>query len=405
MTRLLAISYFTQVKNVVSIVSRFAVSSHPQRAAMQRFPLPKIRFCRPVLALTVGLGSALFAPNAHADEFSLVPKGDPIYAQLTNLAKPGSEKVASTLTRYEAAVQTARLILTMQESDALDMSRSNWRALRGLTVALKTELEQMGVDVKATIALADNKLENMVQPDLSIPASARRQAQAARNLTPVGGSALFPSTLDNPRIKQNGLEFPLSQRLRASTALTAIERNGKDPFENDFGRRTSNGAGAQNNMKAVGSQASLAYDLSRNLTVRASGSKVSSQAGDVPLLAAPFLNGAGEVSEAGGGLDVNIGSNLKLSTELARLRGDNGTQASRIGGGASISAFQNRLSMRMSLSRLQPEDDAALPSNSAHVGVGIDVTRRLSLSLLYQGLFTESTPNTSRVSGGFSLNF
>lgn len=370
---------------------------------MQRLPLPsKIRSYGAVLTIAVGLGSTSLFSSAHADEFSLVPKGDPIYSQLSNLARPGTEKVAPTLTRYEAALQTARFILNLQGKEAQAMSRSNWRALKGLTLSLKTELLQLGVDVNATVALAEANLQSSEQPDLSLPASKRRKAPTA--VSP-GTALLQPATLDNPRLKVSNIEIPLSQRLRASAALTAIERNGNDPLDNRFEPRGAAALAEKSNLKQLGSQASLAYDLNRSLTVRASNSKVSSQAGDVPLLAAPFLKGAGEVSESGGGLDINLGSNLKLSTELARLRGDNGSQASRVGGGASLSAFQNRLSMNMSLSRLLPEDEAALPSTAAHVGVGLDVTRRLSLSLLYQGLFTQSAGNSSRVSGGFSLNF
>jgi hypothetical protein len=371
---------------------------------MQRFPLSKIRFCRAVLFLTVGLGSSSFVTSARADEFSVVPKGDPIYAQLSNLARPGVDKIAPTLTRYEAALQTARFILNLQGENVETMSGSNWRSLKALTIALKSELRHLGIDTEATLTLTESNLEAFEKPDLSIPASKRNQAPRRGVIAPTT-SLLRPSNIENPRVKVSNFDIPISQRLHASAALTAIERNGKDPLDSNFSGRSGSSLAEKSSLKQLSSQASLAYNLNPSLMLRASNSKVSSQAGELPLLSAPFLNGASEVSETGGGLDINVGSGIKLSTELARLRGDNGAQASRVGGGASLSAFQNRLIMSMSLSRLSPDNAATLPSTAAQVGVGLDLTRRLSLSLLYQGLFTESTDNTSRVSGGFSLNF
>jgi hypothetical protein len=380
-----------------------SLSSHPQRAAMQRLPLPSTTcFCRAVLTLTVGLGSTFFASDARADEFSLVPKGDPIYSQLSSLARPGDGKVTPALTRYEAALQTARAIMDLRNRDLQSLSRTNWRALKSLATTLKFELRQMGVDVDAAIALADRNLENYESPDLSVPASARRPTRTVAVPLPPSGLLLAPAGLDNPNIKTSSIEIPLSRRLRVGAALTAIQRNANDPFRDDFSTRNA----PKNNLQQLGSQSSLAYNLNPSLTVRAANAKVSAKAGEMPLLSAPFLDGASNVNAAGGGLDINLGSGLKLSTEVERLRSDTGAQASRIGGGASVSAFQNRLSMNMSVSRLLSEDDATLPATAAQLGVGLDVTRRLSLSLLYQGLFSQAAnSNASRVSGGFSLNF
>jgi hypothetical protein len=374
---------------------------------MQRLPLPStICFCRAVLALTVGLGSTFFATDARADEFSLIPKGDPIYSQLSNLARPVDGKATPTLTRYEASLQTARAIMDLRNRDLQSLSRSNWRALKSLATTLKFELSQMGVDVDATLALADSNLENYEKPDLSLPASARRQSKPAAVPLPPRGLLLAPSALANPDIKTSSIEIPLSRRLRVGAALTAIQRNGNDPLRTNFGTRDAAAQASKSNLQQLGSQSSLAYDLNPSLTVRAANARLSSRAGEMPLLSAPFLDGASNVNAAGGGLDINLGSGLKLSTEVERLRSDTGAQASRIGGGASVSAFQNRLSMNMSVSRLLSEDDATLPATAAQLGVGLDVTRRLSLSLLYQGLFSQAANNNaSRVSGGFSLNF
>jgi hypothetical protein len=79
----------------------------------------------------------------------------------------------------------------------------------------------------------------------------------------------------------------------------------------------------------------------------------------------------------------------------------------RYSGGVGLSAWENRLSLQANLSRLVPDDMRALPTTVGGVGLGLDLNERLSLSLLYQQLFTVSTPTKADrlVTGGLSINF
>lgn len=361
---------------------------------MSRFPLPfSFRFARAAL-LTVALCGVCASGSARADEFSLLPVGDPIYAQLSSLSRAGEAphdaKTAAQLTRYEAALQTARAILDVQNRDAGALSRAQWRALKSLTLALKGELRQLGVDVDDALARIERNLKT----------DAPRSASVSAPTAPVAESG--PSVLDASALSQSAfgqsasggllapgatgssaLELPLSQRLRVGAALSPGARGGESA-----------------------SQGSLAFDLNPSLTLRAiTGRRDLGGADDSPLLTAPLFAGATGATAAGGGLDVTLAPGLKFSTEVERLRASTGVSGARIGGGASLSTWQNRLSMSMNLSRLLPEDATVLPATAAQLGIGLGVTQRLSLGLLYQGLFTQSANNASRVSGGVNLSF
>ena len=99
--------------------------------------------------------------GARADEFSPVPTGDPIYRQLSALdsSDPTVAKASAGLTRYEAALQVARIITRVSNDSSAQLSRVGWRALRDLSGSLKSELNQLGIDVAAAQKLADDKLK------------------------------------------------------------------------------------------------------------------------------------------------------------------------------------------------------------------------------------------------------
>jgi hypothetical protein len=261
----------------------------------------------------------------------------------------------------------------------------------------------MGVDVGAALDLAQRNLATPAGDEADLLPSQR----AAKSAAPRGGLLMAAPASGSAKTRASGLEIPFSQRLRVGTALVAAERAGKDSFAAPVGTATRPGS-TVGGLTSVALENSLSYDLSRWLTVRAASSQrtLSGAGDDSPLFAAPFFAGAGEAKATGGELDVSVGSALKFSTQVEKLRADTGATASRIGGGASLSTWQNRLSMSMHLSRLLPEDQAALPATAAQLGVGLDVSRRLSFNLLYQGLFAESKNNNAgRVSGGVNLSF
>lgn len=366
--------------------------------------LRPVFFARATLVATL-LCASVATQTARANEFSLLPSGDPIYAQLSTLAPPGEPKTSASLTRYEAALQAARALLDLQNRDPKQVSRAQWRAVKSLVTSLRGELRQLGVDGGAALELA---ARNLAAPEaIAEGGSLLSSPRTVKSEAPRGGLLLAPPDAANSKIRASGLEIPLSQRLRIATALLSIERAGNDPFGTSFGAAPR--AGLKSGVAAhIASENSLSYDFSRWLTVRAANSQrnLSGASDDSPLFSAPLFAGATTAKAMGGGLDLSVTPGFKLSTEIEKLRADTGAGAARIGGGASFSTWQNRLSMSMHLSRLLPEDEAALPATAAQLGLGLDVTRRLSFNLLYQGLFAESKNNNAgRVSGGVSLEF
>ncbi len=407
--------------------------------------------------------------TARADEFSVLAPSDPIVRQLAQISpktgaagKPAAG--AASLTRYEAALQTARAILDIQNREAGEAvgatkdaatgttTRAQWRAIDALCGSLKNELRRLGIDVEATRALAAKNLKNseksaakvgestknsLLPPRVAATSRAAEDAasrNAARDansrtatsrgaiprgvvagttlLTPelvtnssagTLGQALANSTGANPNTLNGGLQMRLLPGLRVATGLQTTPRAGEESLKNQ--------ARFAPDSASLAAQAALSYDLGRYLTLRAANSRLNWSDTAVggarnPLLDAPVFAGARGASGTGGSVDLNLGAGLKFSTEIERLRADTGALASRIGGGASLSAFQNRLLLQMSLSRLLPGDKSALTTTAAQVGASLDVSPRLSLNLRYQGLFAP-TPNLSaaRVAGGVSLSF
>lgn len=388
-------------------------------SSLPRFPCfrPATSFC---LGLSLGCGAFCVSAPARADEFSVLPPGDPITVQLAVIATDFSPQ---SLTRYEAALQTARVFLDVQSRPGNAVSRAQWRALAALSVSLKSELRQLGVDSDAARALALRNLKatesrttqtagqninKTTGESASLISLSRRavKSPATRNssfLAPDLVSGLAPSE----GVSRPALDVRLTPRLRIATQFQTGARPGLGSPETatPFAPRTA--LTGPPGAATFSSQTALSFDLSRYLTLRAANSRLNWEgAGENPLLEAPIFAGARGASATGGGVDLNLGSALKFSTDVERLRSSTGTLASRIGGSASLSAWQDRFSLNMSLSRLLPEDKTTLPATAARVGASLDVSRRLSLNLSYQGLFTP-TPSTSasRVAGGASLSF
>ena len=398
---------------------------------------PKSHFKRTGLAVAVAL-CALSATvsSARADEFSPVPKGDPIYRQLSALdsVDPTRTKVDSGLTRYEAALQVARIITRVSNDNSAQLSRVGWRALRDLSGLLKSELTQLGIDVAATQKLADAKLKApestrvTIGNDSSLELNSTSALDELRALPPsivrgaageslLGGAAFGGSMPDNSTLLQNGgrafasgvqsnnFSTSIVPRLRVGAALLALQRAENDPFK-------SSGLGqglisSGNGSRILGSNTTVDFDVNSWLSVSALSTR-RSLAGvpEVsPLLRGPLFEGASEARSAGGGLGIDMGD-LSFTTKFESLSTDTGSRGTSVDGGVRLSAWQNRLSLSAHMARLQPEDRAVLPSTSTELNVGLNVSQRLSLNLFYQGLFTQQNLNNSeRVAGGLNLSF
>ena len=376
------------------------------------------------VAALVLASCALAARAARADEFSPVAPGDPIYRQLsaldptTGTGTPLKSSKDKELTRYEAALQVARVITRVSGDPDARLSRVGWRALRALSASLKGELAQLGVDVMAALALADRQLAAPLGAD-SAPAEggvgfSAERTLPARMMGAVGAvgnrfagqsSVLSVGGFAPSAAQQTNFSASIMPRLRVGAALLALQRAQNDPFDGSASGQALLSAG---NGRSLGQSTSVDYDVTPWLSVRALSSRRSllNDPDASPLLSAPFFNGATEARGAGGGLNVDVGL-LNFSTKIETLSTDTGVRGTSVGGGIGLSAWQNRLSLSAHLARLQPEDRALLsPSTSAEFNVALDVTRRLSLKLFYQGLFTQQNSTSSeRLAGGLNLSF
>ena len=409
----------------------FAPKSRVTRARTARSSVARCGFG---LGLALALCAAgLTSGVARADEFSPVAAGDPIYRQLRALDSSdltSAAGVTTGLTRYEAALQVARVITRVSNDPTAQLSRVGWRALRDLSGSLKGELAQLGIDVAAAQKLADERLKapetsrvkvtNDTALDLSNPAAfdGASRALPTRILRGAAGDSLFnnnalqSSTLLRPADAAFGLgmqsaEFSSSivPRLRVGAALLAMERAENDPFRN-FGAGQSQ-LFSSGSSRIVGSNTSLDYDVNSWLSVRALSSRRSldGQPDVTPFLRDPFFDNATEARSAGGGLGIDVGA-LSFSTKVERLSTDSGARGTSVDSGVRLSAWQNRLSLSAHLARLQPEDNTVLESTRRELNIGLNVSQRLSLNLFYQGLFTQQNLATSeRVAGGLNLSF
>ena len=361
--------------------------------------------------LLAALCAAGIGQGARADEFSPVPTGDPIYRQLSALDPTQAPAANKELTRYEAALQVARVITRVSNEAQPTLSRVGWRALRDLSGALKSELSQLGIDVAAAQNLADRQLKSpLASPDalnsvdltpaITLPPRIKSGA-AGQGL--LGGTPLASPAIG---LTERSLSASILPRLRVGAARLALERAQDDPF-NDAGSVQALLSADKNGPRVLGNQTSLGYDVFSWLSFSASASRrVLANNPDIsPFLRDSFFRGAGEARSTSGGVAIDVGA-LNFSTNIETLSTDTGARGTSLGGGIGLSAWQNRLSLMAHLARLQPEDRAILPSTRAEVGVGLDVTRRVRLNLFYQGLFSDQTADSSgRLTGGLNLSF
>ena len=183
-----------------------------------------------------------------------------------------------------------------------------------------------------------------------------------------------------------------------------MQRAESDPFK-------SSGAGqallsAGNRSRVLGSDTSVDYDVTSWLRVGAQSSQrsLANVPNLSPLYRSALFAGATKTSSTGGGLGIDVGA-LSFSTKYEQLSTDTGSSATSIDGGIRLSAWQNRLSLSAHMARLQPEDRAVVPMTKAELGIQANVSQSLSLSLFYQGLFTQQNNGSERVAGGLNLSF
>ena len=373
-------------------------------------------------ALTI---MSLGAMPADADDFAAIPSNDPIYTELRDLRRApwsGNQSASDhTLTRYEVAIETARAILKISAPGAdhakFVASRSSLRALRKLTETLRPELTRLDIRVPDTLRLLDGLLKSSSEKAPSVLAP-------RETLSP---SALSGSLID--------AKVNLSQRLRVYSAVSSLARDVDDPF-GDSASFTSYKAGpivgpgtvgaAVGGSKALsetlprralvgGVQAGAALALTDWMQVRADFAQNQITPGTVAgnfRLRSPLLSGAGAARSVGTGVDVNLLGGLKFSGDVTRIAalgpdGDAKRRGTRFGGALNLHAWQNRLSLSANLSRLVPEDAQILPSTATEFNLGAEVTRRISLNLTYQQMFSARSSNSSErlVSGGISVKF
>ncbi len=364
------------------------------------------------LSVGVALCGLLLCPfSARADAFAPIPQGDPIYRQLgalTLLGEGKTPKPAPGLTRYEAALQVARVsAVAATRPEAL--SRSGWRALRDLTLSLRSELRQLGVDVEDVLALCARHLD--------APVSASTKEARALPLRPQGrgpSTSVTPSTPSflngasspaTPRLSQNALQMSLfsSGRVRVEAAQSALQRDldAPDPFA-DGGSLSLN---RSKTLVPVGSDAALDVDVNSWLRVGARASRRRLGLGDqTPALSGALFQGAEKATGLGAVVEVSPVGGLRLSTDVEQISTNIGATGVRMGGGIGLSAWQNRLTLSVHLSRLQSQDQAIVPSTARELQIGLGLSKQLSLSLLYQGLFS-SQSESSRLAGGLNFRF
>ena len=387
------------------------------------------------LGIAVACAMLLNAGAARADEFSPVAAGDPIYRQLRALDSSdltSAVKVGAGLTRYEAALQVARIITRVSNDSSAQLSRVGWRALRDLSGSLQSELGQLGIDVAAAKQLIDAKLkapETKVAAQAPLDFSSSAASDGAdlrgtpgnafstgrRNLqgrAPGGftfnnlsGSALRQPDVSSALGLQDGqFSIAIVPRLRVGAALLAMQRAETDPFK-------GSGAGqallSSSSSRVLSSDTSIDYEVNSWLRVGAQSSRQTlTGVPDVaPYLRNPLFADASEARSQGGGAAVDVGP-LTLSTKYERLSTNTGARGTSVDGGVRLSAWQNRLSLSAHMARLQPEDNSVLEFTRKELNIGLNVSQRLSLNLFYQGLFTqENTSKSERVTGGLNLSF
>lgn len=355
----------------------------------------------------------LFAANARSDEFSLVPSGDVAYRQLAVIAPLGWTELRTQpktpLTRYEIATEAARAINALQSLrssthffTATPAIRPGIRAVRELADKFRPELRGLGLDAGDAMKLCDGLLrggEARQEPGRDSASEASFSIAPARR-EPAGTRPLQASNIGVvPR--EMRVALPLSSRLRFESMVSKLSRDAADPFGDTNDSASPNVA-----------RAGVALSVNNTLSLRAFGGRTAASStgasGAISDPTRPLNSPSMAFVSSGGGLSVALPRGVQLRGNYERLSAAGGAgDWNRVGGEVEVSAWRNRLSLRANWSRLLPNDARLLPSSAGGLDVGLDVSERLRLTLLYRQLF-DNAPETAAsrvVSGGININF
>lgn len=330
-----------------------------------------------------------------------MPAGDAAYSQLAALAPTGwiESRVnpkSGSLTRYEIATETARAILALQSRRSSTAgstrvaatsatARTALRSLRDLTQKFRPELRELGIDTQAALRLCDELLQAEKTPSAAL---------APRAVSTPSVPAAAPRANQSPRTTQTPLQIPLSNRVRLETMVSALSRDALDPFGDT---ETSVSPTASRRVRT-----GVALDLTPWLQVQAGGSRGGARLTNsaLPFSGAPYR-------AVGGSLGVALprGVNLTGGIEQISPEGANGASWNRVGGALGFSAWRNRLTLRANWAQLLPSDARLLPASVSGVDVGLDLSERLRLTLLYQQMFYGESQSNRVMSGGININF
>lgn len=334
-------------------------------------------------------------PAARADEFSPVAANDSAYAQLNILAptgwiesRPGARAV---LTRYEIATETARAILAFeaQQNESKKtrvVPHSVVRALRELTIKFRPELRSLGIDAAAALRLCDALLQAEAAPPQATPTEKATPQTRVETAGPDLARPLRPVPPSAP--------VAISNRLRQDSMVSALSRDALDPFGD-----TDDIASRESKL----SRADVALGLSDWLSVRASGGSFRSDTRRVLPFTAPYRALGGEATVALHGVQLSGG----VEQMAPQFAGENAASWNRVGGALGFSAWRNRLTLRANWARLLPSDARLVPASVGGVDVGLDLSERFRLTMLYQQMFGGRGENTTSrvVSTGININF
>ena len=201
--------------------------------------------------------------------------------------------------------------------------------------------------------------------------------------------------------------LPLSQRLRVNTAIQALAQAQDDPLQASslaMRRSSFQSPHATSSNTLTGHSLGTSLDVNRWLSLNAGYNQQTLVPRPFSLRDALFANST-QTQSLGGGVDIRLLHSLTLSGNMAKVMGTGGNpvRGTRYGGGLGLTGWKNRLSLNANLSRLVPEDSLALTSTATELNLGLDVTQRLSLNLLYQQMF--GIQNQTQVAGGIVINF
>jgi len=392
--------FFVKIKGFAH--SQFSSTPRQLVSTAMRSPVSP----RPLFAAAL-CGVLLVPAICRADAFAPIPASDPIFRELSALTLLGEGKPAKPeagLTRYEAALQVAR-VAAIASTKPEALGRSGWRALRDATNSLKPELRQLGVDVDDVLSTCARRL-NTGEKGMRLSSRPKTERSDASSAPSNSSFLNGPFSPADPRLLQSGLSLsPFSSgRVRVEAALLALQRDAltPDPFADGDSALLGR---ARSGSQFVGRDTSVAVDVNSWLSVGAQSSQRRLGMGDqTPALTAPLFQGATHATGLGGSVEVRPFSGLRVSTDVEQLSTDIGTSGLRVGGGIGLSAWQNRLTLSAHLSRLQSQDRAFVPSTATELNLGAAISDRLSLRLLYQGLFSQQS-ESSRLAGGLNFSF